>query len=1087
MNPIRANLRFRRLLLAAAAGFLVPGAGAAIVSFTESTNPPGIFSSSTNVETGTTVSTRTATLVSGANTFTHWTLNGVRKSDASGRSLNPVSFTILEPTATVANYLPTTQDSDADGLPDCYEIEFFASLAQTAASDIDEDGFPTSAERLRGMSPVVADTMVEGGISRRRGAKLLMVAPSQFTLTETSSPSGIINATRTVLEGATAFLTIAPDPSNSLRFIGWYAGGMRIDSPLVLQPASLTITGNTSVEARYTDQATDSDTDGIPDWYELYHFGNLSQNESSDSDADGFSLLQEIARSQTPLLGDLIAEGGISRRRGTVVTFSPVTSVTCTLASDPPGLINEVITADSGSTIVTQNLWGSILSGLRFVGWELDGIRQTDPSGASAGSARFTAEEGVTATARFMSPTQDDDLDGIPDWYEWAYLGNIGSSETADPDGDGLDLTRESLLGLSPLQSDILIEGGISRRRSSGKTAVNLQPFERLRNVLVGGISNPWFTEDPAISPPSGVNFGNNISPALCDWDGDGDLDLFIASDGALEVYENTGSRFRMDFTDRTSKFGALSALCSTISHPRITSGDWNLDGKEDLILSDGQGSLHFIPSSHRFTGSNNGGASVISNPSATGMIPALGDLDGNGSPDLLLATPEGIIEFYPHTGNPAAPFSTSSSTGMAGAEIAGVTSLAITDFTLDGRNDVLAADLDGRIWEFHSQTDGSYFLSSKVWAGTGVGFAPTPTIAAGDLEGDGDIDLIGGGPDGALFALRDPKVGRPTGLTAAAGANSVLLEWNPDWQSRIKGYLIYRSTTEGAEKQRINSEIAEVPRYLDQDLQLAPEHFYHVTALTQAIYAGNSVPTLLESPPSATVSAMVRRVKLDLQDTSGFPGTLVRVLLSIENPVGLTGQGMDLRIQYPAGLIPLAQVPPGPRIPPGRQTVKASGLGNHITFTSNDTSANGELQILGSAGFLKPGQGKLFTLTFQIAPGTITGTDLTLTFASATLLDANAISIPLTLGAGLVHVKTRPNHENPPDDSIEVGNYGLGDINGDGWVNDDDLEFLKSFLHPSAEDPSTDEISAGDTNGDGKLTGRDLLGITRIISELEP
>lgn len=1082
MHPSRSTLLIPPALAVCAFGWCVSFAGAAVVPFTESTQPAGIFSASSNVETGTVVSTRLAPIASGSNTFTHWTLNGVRQEDASGRSRNPVAFTILEPVAAVAHYLPTSQDSDGDGLPDSYEIQFFGSLGSAPASDDDGDGFTTTDERTRGMSPVVANELVEGGVSRRRGLKLLVVEPANFTLAETSDPIGIINTSRSVPGGSSVLLSTMPAMSGELNFIGWYVGGTRIDSPLQLQPTSFTVTADTTVEARYLDRNTDSDLDGIPDWYERFNFGDLAQDGGSDSDDDGFTVAAEFGRSQSSLVRNEIVEGGISRRRSLGLTIAPVAFVTYHLVSEPAGVINESISVLGGSDVLTPYLMGSVVGGQHFVGWEIGGMRQVDASGASIGAARFIAVDGLVVTARLVAPQLDSDGDGVADWYELSYFGNLNQASDSDADGDGFDLTREELGGLSPLVESQISEGGVSRRRSAGMTAVNLQPFERLRQVLVNDVLTNLFSEDPAVSPPGGVDFGISVAPSLCDWDGDGDLDLFIVGDGSAVVFENIGNRNRMNLIERTENFGGLSSLCATIQEPRLAAGDWNIDGYVDLVLSDGQGLLYLIPSSQSFSGNGNGVSAGTFNPPSSGLNPALGDLNGDERADLLVTSPDGVIECFVHTGDSLAPFgSASTSVGIAGKLVEGVASLAIADLTLDGLNDVLASDRDGRIWEFHHRADGSFFLSSKVWGGSGLGFAPFPIIAAGDLEGDGDVDLVGGVPDGGLFGLRDPKVGRPTGLTADSGASSILLDWNPDWQSRIKGYHVYRSTEAGSEKVRISATAVEVPRYTDADLQFTPNHFYQVTAISEAIYAGNSVPTILESPPSGTVSANVRRVAVGLQDSSGYPGSDVRVLLSIGNSMGLAGAGLDLRLQYPPELTPLSQ------IVPESETVTASGLGDDLVFTTNEATANGELRIQGTGGILEAGQGKLFTVIFRVAPTAAVGSVLPVELVSAVLVDVGGDAVPVTLSGATVEV-SEPVISDPPDEEgVEVGLYGLGDLTGDGWVNDDDLDLLKDLLPASADPPTEDQLNAGDTNGDGEISHRDLPGILRIRRGMEP
>ena len=65
--------------------------------------------------------------------------------------------------------------------------------------------------------------------------------------------------------------------------------------------------------------------------------------------------------------------------------------------------------------------------------------------------------------------------------------------------------------------------------------------------------------------------------------------------------------------------------------------------------------------------------------------------------------------------------------------------------------------------------------------------------LAAVDWEDDGDLDCLCGTADGKLMLLRNPKVGRPTNLKATAGVDNVLLTWDPNQQSRVRGYKVYR------------------------------------------------------------------------------------------------------------------------------------------------------------------------------------------------------------------------------------------------------------------------------------------------------
>src|SRR5262245_25819064 len=53
----------------------------------------------------------------------------------------------------------------------------------------------------------------------------------------------------------------------------------------------------------------DSDNDGLPDEWELRHFGNLNQGPNGDPDGDGLTNLQELAAGTNPNLADSDGDG----------------------------------------------------------------------------------------------------------------------------------------------------------------------------------------------------------------------------------------------------------------------------------------------------------------------------------------------------------------------------------------------------------------------------------------------------------------------------------------------------------------------------------------------------------------------------------------------------------------------------------------------------------------------------------------------------------------------------------------------------------------------------------------------------------
>jgi hypothetical protein len=69
--------------------------------------------------------------------------------------------------------IATSVDSDADGLPDCWELHYFGSLSQTASGEPDGDGLTNLEEYLLGRNPTIYDSL--NGLSA--GTPLLVFTP----------------------------------------------------------------------------------------------------------------------------------------------------------------------------------------------------------------------------------------------------------------------------------------------------------------------------------------------------------------------------------------------------------------------------------------------------------------------------------------------------------------------------------------------------------------------------------------------------------------------------------------------------------------------------------------------------------------------------------------------------------------------------------------------------------------------------------------------------------------------------------------------------------------------------------------------
>ncbi len=126
--------------------------------FVQSSSPEGIIDSTVWVSELVTTSTVLAAASHGLESvdyrFTGWTLNGERQSGTLGKAINPVVDIVMTSAQTaVAGYLPVSQDSDGDGLPDWWELFYFGTLDWGPNDDPDGDGYGNFAEYGDGTDP----------------------------------------------------------------------------------------------------------------------------------------------------------------------------------------------------------------------------------------------------------------------------------------------------------------------------------------------------------------------------------------------------------------------------------------------------------------------------------------------------------------------------------------------------------------------------------------------------------------------------------------------------------------------------------------------------------------------------------------------------------------------------------------------------------------------------------------------------------------------------------------------------------------------------------------------------------------------
>lgn len=269
----------------------------------------------------------------------------------------------------------------------------------------------------------------------------------------------------------------------------------------------------------------------------------------------------------------------------------------------------------------------------------------------------------------------------------------------------------------------------------------------------------------------AGYGWPNNTRPhtymiAVGDLDGDGDLDLYLANGENEGVAPNTiwlndgSGNFHQSINqtdDSETHFVALGDL----------DGDGHLDaiiganGAGRAVINDGNANMAY---SNRYLDSELLGVYM--------PYPALGDLDGDGDPDLLLAgccggatsgAPGGDrVMFSSNTiwfNDGSGGFTNSGQ--LLGRD--GTVMAALGDLDGDGNLDIFEANSSSM-----TDTQGGMDRNqpNKVWLNDGSGFfadsgqrlgrEESYAVALGDLDGDGSLDAFVGNRNGSKVWLND-------------------------------------------------------------------------------------------------------------------------------------------------------------------------------------------------------------------------------------------------------------------------------------------------------------------------------------------